>query len=185
MLLKGGGEGGVRAAAASPAGTTGVLPAAAQVATGAIRAKRLVLHDHFGSRGKTLLGRANWCALPRLGGDGTAASARAAGAAAGTSAAAAATESGSQRLQPGACASRAQRARFPTECPRGSPRADPAAASALGARLLPQAGSVIGTASFPAPGHWGKPPGAGDLSWPRPSPPPCGSRLRWQRSRGN
>lgn len=161
MLLKGGGEGGVRAAAASPAGTTGVLPAAAaQVATGAIRAKRLVLHDHFGSRGKTLPGCASWCALPRLGGDGTAAAAaaaRAAGAAAGAAAAAAAataaaTESGSpQRLQPGACASRAQRAQFPTECPRGAPRADPAAASALGARLLPQAGSVIRTASFPAP----------------------------------
>lgn len=128
------------------------------MATGAIRAKRLVLHDHFGSRGKTLPGFESWCALSRFGGDGAAGAEGAAARAA--AAAAAAAESGSQRLQSGACASRAQRVRFPTECPRGAPRADPAAASALGARRLPQAGSVIGTASSQLLGS-GEAPGGG------------------------
>lgn len=44
---------------------------------------------------------------------------------------------------------------FPTECPRGARRADPRAASALGARRLSPSGSVFGTASAPAPGHGG------------------------------
>lgn len=48
---------------------------------------------------------------------------------------------------------------FPTECPRGARRADPPAASAFGACCLSRAGSVFGTASFPAPGHWGSPRG--------------------------
>lgn len=48
---------------------------------------------------------------------------------------------------------------FPTECPRGAPRADPPAASAFGACCLSRAGSVFGTASYPAPGQWGSPRG--------------------------
>lgn len=48
---------------------------------------------------------------------------------------------------------------FPTECPRGARRADPAAASTLGARCLPRPGSVFRTASFLAPGQWGNPRG--------------------------
>lgn len=77
-----------------PAGS-GDLPVAARVATGAIGARRLLLHDHFGSRGKTLPGRQSWSAFPRRGGGGEEAAAG----------------SKSERPQPGACAPRAERAR--------------------------------------------------------------------------
>lgn len=60
---------------------------------------------------------------------------------------------------------------FPTECPRGSWRADPPAAAAFGACCLSRAGSVFGSASFPAPGQWGSPPGRVTSTGPDPALP--------------
>ena len=95
---------GSRSSCCQPAGT-GVLPAASRVAAGAIGARRLLLHDHVGSRGKTLPGRESWSAFPRRGGG----------------AAAAAAGSESEWPQPGACAPRSERARVPHGMSPGRP----------------------------------------------------------------
>lgn len=93
-----------RSSCCQPAGA-GVQPAAARVATGAIGARRFLLHDHFGSRGKTLPGRESWSAVPRHSGGE----------------AAAAAGSKPERPQPGACAPRAEQARVPYGMSPGRP----------------------------------------------------------------